>query len=57
VAVHCDRSRRRSLELGDQERGAVVVSGVLVAGVDEVDLVALGLELLLEQEAEDGGVG
>jgi hypothetical protein len=57
VAVHCDRTRRRSPELGDQERGAVVVFGVLVAGVDEVDLVALGLELLLEQEAEHGGVG
>jgi hypothetical protein len=28
-----------------------------VARVDEVDLVALGPELLFEQEAEDGGVG
>src|SRR5262249_40495103 len=35
-----------SLELGDQERGVVVGFGVLVAGVDEVDLIAPGLELL-----------
>ena len=56
-AGESDRTRLRTLELGNQEIGTAGVLAVFMAGVDEVDLVAFSLELLFEQQAEYGGMG
>jgi hypothetical protein len=52
-----DRTRLRTLELGNQEIGTAGVLAVFMAGVDEVDLVAFNVELIFERRAEYGGMG